>query len=161
MFWLKPAAAFATWRASGTENKIRRHLRCQTYTQLSPPSPTLAAFIRKTRTNADLVLYVADTNNHRVRQISGDVATGAGTVTCHAGRCSATVFLLGQMVAGKRRPGLHFSHFCTAGLICEGRTSLSICYCRSLSSKTERHRLFATKPAKTARGLECRTGLSW
>eukprot|EP00903_Cladosiphon_okamuranus_P018631 g17149.t3 len=34
-----------------------------------------------------LVLYVADTNNHRVRKISGDVANGAGTVTCLAGRC--------------------------------------------------------------------------
>ncbi|CAM9983282.1 unnamed protein product [Ectocarpus sp. 6 AP-2014] len=34
-----------------------------------------------------LVLYVADTNNHRLRKISGDVANGAGTVTCHAGRC--------------------------------------------------------------------------
>ncbi|CAM9450628.1 unnamed protein product [Ascophyllum nodosum] len=34
-----------------------------------------------------LVLYVADTNNHRVRKISGDVANGAGIVTCHAGRC--------------------------------------------------------------------------
>lgn len=33
-----------------------------------------------------LVLYVADTNNHRLRKISGDVANGAGTVTCHAGR---------------------------------------------------------------------------
>lgn len=33
-----------------------------------------------------LVLYVADTNNHRLRKISGDVANGAGTVTCLAGR---------------------------------------------------------------------------
>ncbi|CAM9756937.1 unnamed protein product [Scytosiphon promiscuus] len=34
-----------------------------------------------------LVVYVADTNNHRLRKISGDVANGAGTVTCLAGRC--------------------------------------------------------------------------
>lgn len=33
-----------------------------------------------------LVLYVADTNNHRLRKVSGDVANGAGTVTCLAGR---------------------------------------------------------------------------
>lgn len=36
--------------------------------------------------NLGLVLYVADTNNHRLRKISGDVANGAGTVTCLAGR---------------------------------------------------------------------------
>ncbi|CAM9417789.1 unnamed protein product [Discosporangium mesarthrocarpum] len=35
----------------------------------------------------DLVLFVADKNNHRIRRISGDVAGASGTVECYVGRC--------------------------------------------------------------------------
>lgn len=49
-------------------------------------SGTLSVLVAGWLSHPGLVLYVADTNNHRLRKISGDVANGAGTVTCLAGR---------------------------------------------------------------------------
>jgi len=63
--------ALLGWSAQYRMNKIMP--RSQTLSMNGPMS-------------SGLVLYVADTNNHRLRKISGDVAIGAGTVSCFAGR---------------------------------------------------------------------------
>lgn len=61
---------------------LRAHLRLRS----NSPSLSHCCTIVPSYLSLGLVLYVADTNNHRVRRLSGDVANGAGTVTCLAGR---------------------------------------------------------------------------